>query len=199
MDLLHLSRKMTKRTYKVVRVLVRTAYIIFFIIVGVYIYLRTFGIPQTILNAGLKKAQAAGIRVEVDEVLLTVKGWRAENLRYYSNHPDDVLPIFTADHVYFSAHRHPSYAEHPNAWQVDVEAQEMSVNHSVTWGVEIPEESLLRLIDTIDFSMDILPDRLSLTSAEVNWNGALFQIQGVILRPHPKPDEVAVKEMGGEA
>ncbi|MCF7849202.1 MAG: AsmA-like C-terminal region-containing protein [Kiritimatiellales bacterium] len=58
--------------------------------------------------------------------------------------------------------------------------------------MEIPETSRLRLIDSIDASMDILPDKLALTSAEVNWIGALFQIQGSILRS-PKSADVPKK------
>jgi hypothetical protein len=165
-----------------VRVVVRLLAVLSVLLVAAFLFLRIHGVPAPLLEKIISKVNAAGIRVDVDEVRLTLGGWRAGNVTYYSAHPDDLAPIFQVQRVYFS--RGMKLKEDvPSGWRVDIEAEHIQVNPSVKWGLDIPEESSVRQISQMEGTLEFLPGRIEVLGGKMTWLGSRFSINGTILKP----------------
>jgi len=101
MDFHRFIRRLTKGAYRVTQGFVRFLGVLVILGVVAFVFLRTHGVPGPLLREILRHVNAAGIPVEVDGITLTLRGWRADGVRYYSANPDDLNPIYTAGQVSF--------------------------------------------------------------------------------------------------
>ena len=171
---------MTKKTYAAVRLLVQLFSLCIVILVCAFVFLRLYGVPEPLLREMIKRANRAGIPVDIEHVALTLKGWHASNVRYYSKHPDDLEAVFHAQEVLFTR-RVPVDAGSAHGLHFDIKAMGISLNPSVVLGVDIPDESLSRTVEQADLALDFYPDRIESKGA-VNWSGARIQVHGTVLK-----------------
>ncbi len=182
MNLPHFSRCLTRGTYHASRVVVVAVSCLVILALAAFLYLRIHGVPGPVLRAVVRRANAAGIPVEVDRITLTLNGWRADNVRYYSMHPDDLKPLFRSDHLFFSVRNSKAPDAASNDWNVDVEAEGIDMVPSVTWGVEIPPGSACLHAEHLGASLGFRSDRVVLSNGKMQWLGSRFAVNGTILK-----------------
>jgi hypothetical protein len=189
------SRRVLKFAYRGIRWFVWIFFVLVLILLAAMTTLRVHGVPGPLLRMAVRHANAAGIPVEVGSIQLTIDGWRADNVHYYSKHPADIDPVFHAQSVFVI--RRPN-DEASNGWNLDIEAVDVTVTPSVEWGVKIPEESHARLVDTVKASLGFRPDRIELSNVTLNWLDTQIRMHGSILaaktKPLPEPKEPAAPE-----
>jgi len=178
MNVPHISRRMAARTYRVVRILVRLIFVLVLLGLLLFVYLRVQGVPGPLLREAMRRANDAGIPVSVEGITLTLGGWRADQVRYYSNHPDDLDPLFESEQVFFSVHRQAR----TKGMKVETRAVGVKIAPSVEWGISIPESSSARIIEQIEVDLDFLEDRINLSNGRLEWLGSRFNINGTILK-----------------
>ena len=192
MSLLHFSRSLTKGTYHTVRVFVGIFSALAILAIIAFIFLRVYGIPGPLLHEIMRRVNASGIPVSVEGISLTLHGWRAEQVCYYSDNPDDLEPLFQSRQVFFSARNSKRKGEDSNVWNLDVRAVGVALNPSIGWGVSIPQKSSARRIEQLDLSVAFLPDRILISEGTMDWLGMHFNVNGTLLKG--KPSVVAAPE-----
>jgi len=186
MNLPHFSRRLTKGVYRATRGFVYCMSVLAALAIVAFVFLRIYGVPGPLLREAMRRVNAAGIPVEVDGITLTLHGWRADHVRYYSANPDDLEPLFLARQVFFSARNSKLKDVGSNAWNLDVEAVGVGVNPSVEWGVAIPRDSPCHHVEQIEVSLGFLPDRILLSHGKMNWLGSRFNVNGTIIKGERK-------------
>lgn len=146
------------------------------LLITLFIYLRLFGVPESMLRKGLDYARRAGVPVEVDDVYLTLRGWRATNVRYLSVCAEDRCPLVFADQVYFSVGRWLDGLE------LDVDAIDVKIAPSMNWGVQIPADSDAGRMERVKVSLRFLPDSIVLSRAETVWQNIRFRVNGTVIK-----------------
>ncbi len=187
------SRRVTKGIYRVVRVCVRCIYVLALLLIIAFIFLRIHGVPDPLLREIIRRVNTAGIPVEMDALSLTLPGWRADQVRYYSKHPDDLAPVFQASRVFFSLRNSMFGNTVSSTWKLDVEAVGIAVNPSIEWGVEIPEGNTFRHVDEVEVSLEFLPDRIVFSGGKMSWLGSQFNLKGTLLKGEKKSREPTVE------
>jgi len=182
MSLLHFNRRLTKGTYHAVRVFVGLVSTFVVLLIVALVFLRLYGVPGPLLREIIRRVNVAGIPVEVEGITLTLHGWRAEEVRYYSDNPDDLDPLFQFSQVFFSARSHARSDVDSEGWNVSVKAVGIRVNPSVEWGVVIPQDSPCHQVEQIKVSLRFLSDRIELSHGEMDWLGSRFYVNGTILK-----------------
>jgi len=171
--------------YGLVRALVRTMAVLSMLLVLAFVFLRLYGVPGPLLREAVRRANAAGIPVDIGSITLTLRGWRADHVSFYSKHPDDLMPILEADSLFFA--RRESDDVGSKGWTFDVEAVGILVNPSVEWGVRIPDGNASRRVERVRASLGFLPNRIELSNGEISWLGSRIHLDGVILNLDEKP------------
>ncbi len=177
--------------FKVCRLCARGTTVVVLLLVCAFVFLRLHGVPAPLLGEIVRRANVAGIPVDVGKMTLTLKGWRADNVRYYSALPDDLEPLFLADRVWFSRVSGSS-RDTSSDWIFEVEAEGISINPSIAWGVEIPGQSPARRVDRLALRLEFHPDRIVLSGGEMAWLGVRFMVNGTILTGKKQPAKTQV-------
>ena len=179
----HFSRRLAKGVYRTTRIFVWILSISAILAVVAFIFLRVYGVPGPLLREVMRRVNIAGIPVEVDGIILTLHGWRADHVRYYSEDPDDLKPLFQVEQVFFSVRNSRLRATgESDALNLDVRAVGVGVNPAVEWGIAIPPDSPSRQISQIDVSLRFLPDRILVSHGKIDWIGSRFNVNGTILK-----------------
>lgn len=200
MNVPYVSRLMVARTYRIVRIFVRLIVVLVMLGLIAFIYLRLQGVPGPMLREVMHRANEAGVPVEVESIILTLRGWRADHVRYYSSHPDDLEPIFKARTVFFSMQRHDGRRPRSEGVNIEVKALGVGMTPSVEWGVGIPEGSGSRHVEQIEAVLSFRSDRMVLSEGRMEWLGSLFNVNGTILkrkgavRPPPSSAQPPVQQ-----
>jgi hypothetical protein len=129
---------------------------------------------------------------------LTFRGWRAADVHYYSRHPDDLKPIIHADEVLFKRVILPDRTS-SDRFVFDVEAKGIVLTPSAEWGVEVPPDSALGIVDSAQVSVSFLPDRIRLSDGTLNWVGVGFDVEGDFLKKAPAQVSPEVKDTDEQA
>ena len=182
MSLLHFSRSLTKGTYHTVRVFVGIFSALAILAIIAFIFLRVYGIPGPLLHEIMRRVNASGIPVSVEGISLTLHGWRAEQVCYYSDNPDDLEPLFQSRQVFFSARNSKRKGEDSDVWNLDVRAVGVDLNPSIGWGVCIPQKSPARRIEQLDLSVAFLSDRILISDGTMDWLGLYFNVNGTLFK-----------------
>ena len=174
----YVSRRLVAWTFRIVRILVRFIAVLLLLGLVMFVYLRLQGVPGPLLREVMRRANEAGIPVSVEGITLTLDGWRADHVCYYSNHPDDLEPVFQAETLFFSVRKNGA------AEGVDVEVKAVGIRMapSVEWGIAIPEGSGFRRVDQVEAVLGFKPDRIVLSNGRMEWLGSLFNVNGAILK-----------------
>lgn len=176
-----ISKRVTRITYLVVTKFVRLLSVLAVFAVCAFVFLRLYGVPAPVLREIIKRVNAAGIPVDVESVMLTLSGWKAQNVTYYSKNPDDLEPIFRAREVLFE--RSPALEdEGAKGWGIDFEASDIYITPSVEWGVAIPDGSAYRQVDFVRLKIKIYPDHIKFADAEISWMGIDFGADGELVK-----------------
>ena len=173
-----------------VHLLVQLLSLLSVLMVCAFVYLRLHGMPEPILRAIIRQVNAAGIPIDMDELTLTLRGWRATNVRYYSRHPDDILPILEADAVLLDR-RVEVHSEETQGWLVDIEASGVLVNPSAEWGIGLVGDVPDRNVDALRLCIGFFQDRIEFSEGEMDWLGIRFLVDGTLLKK-----ETVKKETG---
>jgi len=175
------SQRLGGRVYTVVHFLVRLLAFVLVLIMAAFVFLRVFGVPGPLLREVVRRLNDSGVPIDIASVKLTFGGWRAEDVRYYSHHPDDLKPIIHADEVLFRRALLP--AETPSqTLSFDVKAKGVLLTPSVEWGVEFPADSALGRIDSAQVAVSFQADRIQLSNGTLNWMGIDFHVEGTFLK-----------------
>ncbi len=179
----YFSRRLAKGVYRTTRIFVWFLSLSTILVVVAFIFLRTYGVPGPLLREVMRRVNAAGIPVEVEGITLTLHGWRADHVRYYSENPDDLEPLFLARQVFFSMRNSRlRYTEGSDALNLDVNAVGVRVNPAVEWGLAIPQSSPSRHVEQIEVSLRFLPDRILVSQGKIDWLGSRFNVNGTVLK-----------------
>ncbi|MDF7825609.1 hypothetical protein P4B35_16400 [Pontiellaceae bacterium B12227] len=160
---------------------VRMLSLVAVLLVVSFVFLRLYGVPDPILREIIKRVNDAGIPVHVESVMLTLRGWKAVDVSYYSRNPDDLGPLLRAREVRFD--RKTELGDKTvKGWKLDIQAVGIQVTPSVEWGVNIPKKSDARFIDSMSLTLDMLPDRVAFLDGAMSWIGIDFSVDGVLLK-----------------
>ncbi|WP_372807782.1 AsmA-like C-terminal region-containing protein [Pontiella sp.] len=185
-------QRFAQRTFKTCRVCVRIFSVVVFLLIFLFVFLRTYGVPGFVLKEVVRQVNSKGIPVDVERVRLTLRGWRAENMRYYSKHPDDLEPMFFAQNVLFERLILFDEAESGD-WVFEVEADSIAIAPSVEWGVDIPEASPFRTVEGVRLTLGFHDGRVRLSDGELSWIGGRFKVDGTVLTQAPPQKEAVVR------
>jgi hypothetical protein len=189
MKLSDFSQHLAKGAYRATRVLVVILSVLAILIGAVFVFLRIYGVPEPLLQEVLRRVNAAGVPVEIEGITLTLHGWRADRVKYYSRNPDDLEPLFMADQVYFSLRNSKQRRAGSDHFSLDLKAVEIDINPSVEWGLALPESTPGRRVDQVKVSVTVLPDRIRLTEGRIDWLNIVFTVNGDILKRAARADE----------
>ena len=201
----YLRQRLSGKLYRGVLACGRPALFVGMLAVAIFIFLRVHGIPEPMLQEMVRRANVAGMPVAINELKLTLRGWRATDVRYYSQHPDDLDPILTAERIYFVRHhRLPGIGS--KGWYLKVTAEDVVVHPSVGWGLDVPQDSPMRKVKRLDASLGFLSDRINISRGKVNWMGLRLHVNGSVLKaatstpdgPLPVPRETRPVFVGRE-
>ena len=170
--------------YTVVRLLVRLLAVALVLGMGAFIFLRLHGVPGPLLREVIRRFNVSGVPIDIESVKLTLRGWRATDVRYYSRHPDDLKPIIHAGEVLFKRVVLPGSTS-SDRLAFDVAAQGIVITPSVEWGIGFPPGSALGTLDSAQVAVSFLPDRIRLSDGTLNWMGVGFHVEGAFLRKAP--------------
>jgi len=175
------NKRVVRIAYTVMHKLVRCLSVVAVLLVCAFVFLRVYGVPKPILQMVVERVNAAGIPIHIEALSLTLRGWQADGVSYYSRHPDDLDPLFQAGEVLF-ARKQDFGSEVSKGWKIDFSASDVSFTPSVEWGVSIPDESAMRHVDHVKLSVSILPDRVEFKNAEMSWSGIDFHVDGTLVK-----------------
>ncbi|MEE9369204.1 MAG: AsmA-like C-terminal region-containing protein [Pontiella sp.] len=143
----------------------------------------------------IQRANMAGISVDIERVTLSLRGWRAVNVRYYTKHPDDLEPVFHAKEVLF-VRQVKLQGDSDPGWNFDIEAMDVALSPSIEWGISIPPESEFRYVDQANLSLGFFSDRIEMTDGTLSWMGATFHVTGIFLRSTADGKASSVQKRG---
>lgn len=189
------SQRLGRHTYSIVRFLVRLLVVVLLLIVIAFVFLRLYGVPDPLLREVVRRFNASGVLIDIESVRLTLRGWRASNVSYYSRHPDDLEPVIHASEVLFKRAMLPD-GTHSDRLNFDVHARGVELSPSVEWGIEVPADSPFKMIDSARVSVSFLPDQIHLSDGSLHWMGIDFQVNGSFLKKVSTTDvpEAAAEE-----
>jgi len=190
----HFSRRLAKGVYRTTRIFVCILSVFAILAIIAFVFLRVYGVPGPLLREAVRRVNVAGIPVEVDGITLTLTGWRADDVRYYSANPDDLEPLFLAKQVFFSVRNSKQRGAVSDVWNLEVKAVGVGVNPSVEWGVAIPGSSPSRQVEQIEVALEFLPDRIVLSQGKMDWLGSRFNVAGTILKGERKTDPAPARK-----
>jgi len=175
------SQRLGGRVYTVVHFLVKLLTVVLVLVMVAFVFLRVHGVPGPLLREVVRRLNSAGVPIDIASVKLTLRGWRASDVRYYSRHPDDLKPMIQAAEVLFKRAVLPEGV--PSEKLIfDVKAKGVVLTPSVEWGVEFPQASTLGVIDAAQVAVLFQPDRIQLNNGTLNWMGIDFHAEGTFLR-----------------
>jgi len=174
----HTFRRTLVWVHRFFNFLVRSIFVLVVFAAVLFIYLRTNGLPDFVLKKVMQRVNDAGVPVSVERIVLTMGGWRADRIRYYSENPDDLEPLFFVEKVYFSVLKNPD----KEGMNIDVDMQDLLLTPSVKWNVKIPENSNALRLKRIQVGLDFSPNEILLLDGETTWLDFRFHINGKILK-----------------
>ncbi len=163
--------------YRVMRRLVCFICIILAVMLGAVTYLNLVGLPEPILRRIIQQVNASGIPVDVEKVQLSLYGWRAVHVRYYSAHPDDLDPIIYADEVYVRKTKVAAEGGHPIAGYA-IKANDIRLNPSVQWCMGLPADSGLRQVEHLSMQLGKRSDGIVIRDGMILWGDTTLQLNG---------------------
>lgn len=184
------SQRISRKIYRIFRVIVRCISVCAILLVVCFVFLRLHGVPDPVLREIIRRVNAAGVSIDVDEITLTLRGWRASNVRYYSNNPDDLIPVVCATDVWFRVVGGHSSGH----WGIDIEVADIGLCPSIDWGVQIPAESVCRSIDEGRVSLVFYPGHIEVLDGEMSWLGIDFELDGTLSLPDSGGWKAPVKQ-----
>lgn len=182
-----ISKRVARITYLVVTKFVRLLCALVVLLLFVFVFLRIYGVPGPVLRHIVKRVNDAGIPVNVESVRLTLRGWQAMNVMYYSRNPHDLEPILRVREMLVSR-RDVLGEEDSGNWKIDVDAQDIRITPSVEWGVELPVSSAARSVDSASLTITMFPERVEFSRAEMSWLGIDFGAEGVLIKKDSSGD-----------
>lgn len=186
---------MVKAVYRATRLTVVILIGLAVLGIGLFIFLRLYGVPPPVLREVLRRVNAAGIPVDMESLALTFNGWRADNVRYYSSNPDDLEPILSAEQLFFSIRNSKQRRAGSDALGIDIRAAAIELNPAIDWGLAVPHDSPVRRVQRADVSLAFRPDRIEISDGEVQWFGITGRINGTFFRrPTPAPPSEGGRE-----
>lgn len=176
------SQSLALRVYGTVRALVGFSAVFLVLMLSCVVFLRLYGVPDPLLREVVRRVNAAGIPADVGSIRLTLRGWRAEDVRYFSMNPDDLDPLFHVKELYFDR-KDPLLGISTNqGWQLEVDARGITLSPSIGWGVELPPESACRAMESLAGVLAFEPDRVELSHGKASWLGIRFAIDGTVVK-----------------
>ncbi|MBN2684029.1 MAG: hypothetical protein JXR40_02005 [Pontiellaceae bacterium] len=163
-----------KTARKVGRFIGRLIGILIILFLSSIIYLNVIGVPHFLLKIALNKLRASGVYLDVGRVTLTLQGWEASHLRYYSEE-DGLEPVLSAETVYF---RRDKFAEAGALKRYTIEGKGLNLLLPESLCVGIPKESQLYEMDSIQFVLGVSPKEIAVKNASMNWMGANVRFKG---------------------
>ncbi|MDZ8117889.1 AsmA-like C-terminal region-containing protein [Pontiella agarivorans] len=189
-----ISKRITGITYRVVTVVVRLLCVVAVLLLCGFVFLRVYGIPAPVLRHIVKRLNQADIPVNIDSVRLTLRGWQAMNVQYYSKNPHDIEPLFRVGEM-FLFRRNVLKEDGSGNWKMDVEAHGIYLNPSVEWGIEIPSDSAFRRVEMASLTLAVFSDRIEFSDAEMAWLGVDFHVEGTFIKKNMRPEPRSKTEM----
>jgi len=174
----HKFRRVLIWIHRFFHLLVRLIFVLVLLIALLFIYLRTVGLPDFILNKVMQRIHAAGVPISVERVILTMGGWQANGVRYYSENPDDLDPLFFVKTVDFSILKNPD----GSGMTVDVDMSNLLMTPSSKWKIKIPPNSEILRLSQIKGILKFSPKEILLLDAETKWLDFSFHINGKVLK-----------------
>jgi len=171
-------RRLFVWTHRIFRFLVRTILVLLLCAAIFFLYLRLFGLPDFILKKVMQRVNNAGVPVSIERIVLTMGGWRADGIRYYSDSPDDLEPLFYVKTVYFSILKNPDNV----GMNVDVDMLSVHCTPSVKWNIKIPKNSDVLHLQRVKAILSFSPKEILLVDGETTWLDFRFHINGKILK-----------------
>ena len=144
-----------------------------------FVFLRLYGVPAPMLREIVRRINAAGIPVQMDRLMLTLRGWRVDGLRYYGPDPDDLIPLLSIDRAYVFFRRFDGDVDSVRT-RIRFRAERVVWTPSRDWGVEVPPESAALRIDRMEGELCVFPDRIVLSSGRADWLGVRFSLEGTL-------------------
>ena len=189
MNLPRLSRICVKRAYKICRPLAWLIATLLIFLIFSFIYLRIYGVPAPILSELIRRVNQRGIPVEVERLFLTLRGWKAEDVHYYTKDPDDMLPLFSAGEILIHFDKEtPADPSIPSGRRIELDIQDLVTYPKKNWPVEIPEErkDWLRL-NHLSASLLLSPRRTEISHLDTEWLGLRIHLSGLFSGTWQKP------------
>lgn len=158
------SQRFSRRTVKFLRFLLSVLLVFALLTFSMILFLRVVGIPKPILREILAAVHRTGIPVYVDQVVLTLDGWRGRNIEIYSKHPDDLKPVFSAQKVLIRRLCSDESGKH----RFRFSASGVEVTPSVGMHILMPDKSKVGVFQKI--------------SAEIGFDDACIEVKQAVLK-----------------
>jgi len=196
-------KRLGQGTYNAFRRAVRVLGLLVVLLVCAFVFLRVYGVPDPLLRGVIRRINASGFSVDLKTLSLTLRGWKATDVKYYSQNPDDLAPLFEAEEVLL-ARRVEVEDGSEQGWIFDIEAEGVRVNPSLEWGIELPEQSLFRKIEDAQVTIGFFADRIELSDGQLTWCDINFGVRGAFLKKSktaasPRVPLVAPEKTGAES
>jgi hypothetical protein len=178
MGFLGISRRVVGISHSVVHGFLRLVSLILIFLAALFLFLRLYGVPDSLLRLVVRRMNRAGIAVDIEALTLTLRGWRVEGLRYYSDHPDDLSPLIQVDRLFVSLWDRGADGQR----NVDLFAETIHLLPSVHWGISIPEGHPSLTVDRLK-SRVVFRGKgqgIGIEGAAIDWLNLHIRVDGAI-------------------
>jgi hypothetical protein len=172
---------LVRGTAHTVRGVYRVVSVLALVMLIALVYLVRYGVPDCALRVVEQRANAAGIPIEIGTLTLTVRGWRAEHVRYSGDLLAGLSDGVTVDDVYLRLQRR-SDEDGTKGWGIDVEASEITLPPSAEFLAQAPAMSDWLRFSRMGGSLGIYSNRVVVSNVTVACQATHLTVNGTLRR-----------------
>jgi len=141
-------------------------------------HLLTLGLPDQLTRRITAEVRKKGLPLQIESIRLSPRGWVLKNVQIYSQSPDDLRPVFSAEKLYFFVWPDRWFAPSKAGWNISFFGKHNKVSLGSTWDAALRADSPFQTIDRLDASLHIQNRQLRLKNSDMRWGGLRIRTSG---------------------
>ena len=173
------TRILSKPLHQILHLLRLGGFAIGLLLLLFLFHLLTLGLPDPLTQKITAEARKKGLPIQVDSIHLSPhRGWVLQNVRLYSQSPDDLNPLFSAEKLYIFAWPDNWITPSETGWHISLHGKNSKVSLGSRWEASLPASNPFRIVNQLDASLYIHPNQFLLEDSELRWGGLRIHASG---------------------
>ncbi len=142
-------------------------------------HLLTLGLPDQLTQKIAREARKKGLPVQIESIRLSPhRGWVLQNVRLYSQSPDDLKPLFATEKLYVFAWPDRWFTPAKTGWKISLYGKNSDISLGRAWDATLHSGSPFQTIDRLSASIHLQQNQLRLEDSELRWGGLRIRTSG---------------------